>query len=176
MSESEQIEKLLRQFYAEQDKVRGYVFAATRNYHVTEEILQSVAIVVAQKAATFEADRPSMPWFMGIARNNILKWYRSNQREACNVSFDVLDNCIPHMDSFAMENLSSRQHALENCLKRLPRKQRHVIELRYIENHDCSQIAAQLGRSIQSIYGLLKRVKLELRKCVDIQLQKEEPA
>lgn len=176
MDESEQIEQLLLQFYAEQDRIRGYVFAGTRNYHATEEILQSVAIVVAQKAATYDAARPPFPWFMGIARNKILKWYSSGKREAGTVSFDVLDECIPHMQSFDSETLSNRQHALMQCMERLPEKQKKIVELRYLDNHDCSQVAAQLGRSVQSIYSLLKRLKLGLRKCIDVQLQSRGPA
>lgn len=174
MSESEQIEMLLRKFYSNQDQLRGYIFSAVRDYHATEEILQSIAIVVAQKAAAFDQDRPAIPWFMGIAKNKILQWHSLKGRESRNVSFETLDNCIPHMDSFSEDSVTQRQLALKNCIKRLPNKQKAILELRYMDNNNCSMIADKLGRSIQSIYSLLKRLKLELRKCVEFQLQKEE--
>jgi RNA polymerase sigma-70 factor (ECF subfamily) len=176
MDESTQIEQLLRQFYAEQDKIRGYVFASTRNYHATEEILQSIAIVVAQKATTYDSSKPPSPWFMGIARNKIHQWYSANKQKACTVSFDVLEQCLAHTDSFDSETLSNRQHALSHCIERLPAKQRQVVNLRYLENYDCTQVASQVGRSVQSIYSLLKRLKLELRKCINIQLHGRETA
>lgn len=171
MTDAEHIEELLHKYYAEQDKLRGYVFAAVREYHATEEILQAVAIVVAQKAATFDLARPTTPWFMGIARNKILQWFRTKGRDANTISFDVLDDCIPHMHPFALPEISYRQHALNHCLNRLPAKQKKIIELRYIDQCDCPDIATQLGRSIQSIYSLLKRLKAELRKCVELRLQ-----
>lgn len=176
MDESKQIKILLRQFYAEQDRIRGYVFASTRNYHATEEILQSIAIVVAQKATTYDTAQPSFPWFMGIARNKIFQWYSANKRKSGTISFDVLDDCIGHMEPFESEMLSTRQHALAHCMQRLPERQRQVVELRYLNNCDCSQVAAQIGRSVQSVYSLLKRLKRELRKCIDIQLRGRETA
>lgn len=168
MTEQEKIETLLKEYYAQQDQFRGYVFSATRNYHATEEILQAIAIVVAQKASVFEMDKELTPWLMGIARNKIKKWYFDNGKQAKNIQFEVLEHCLEHhAKPFDHEEVSERQDALMQCLNHLPEKQKKILELRYVERKECAFVAEELGRSIQSIYSILKRVKIELKKCIE---------
>lgn len=174
MNESVQIENLMRQFYGNQGKLRGYVFSATRDYHATEDILQEIAIVVAKKASTYDPERPALPWFMGIARNQIQRFYRTKGKESINVSFDVIEECLPMFASYENEKISDRQVALKKCVDKLPEKQRRIMQMRYVEELDCSQISKMIGRSVQGIYGLLKRMKTGLRKCVEFQLQQPE--
>ncbi|MDF7826635.1 sigma-70 family RNA polymerase sigma factor [Pontiellaceae bacterium B12227] len=174
MSEAVQLESLLRRFYANQGKLRGYVFSATRDYHATEDILQEIAIVVAKKASVYDAARPALPWFMGIARNQIQRHYRAKGKEASNVSYELLEDFVPLFASYEKEEITERQVALKKCVEKLPQKQRHIMQMRYVEELDCSQISKTIGRSIQGIYGLLKRMKNGLRKCVEFQLQQPE--
>ena len=174
MSESVQIETLMRRFYASQGKLRGYVFSATRDYHATEDILQEIAIVVAKKASVYDKERPALPWFMGIARNQIHRFYRTRGKESVNVSFELLEDCMPCFSSYENENISERQAALRKCVDRLPEKQRRIMQMRYVEELDCSQISKTIDRSVQGIYGLLKRMKAGLRKCVEFQLRQPE--
>lgn len=174
MSESVQIETLMRRFYSSQGQLRGYVFSATRDYHATEDILQEIAIVVAKKASVYDAERPALPWFMGIARNQIQRFYRTRGKESVNVSFDLLEDCMPFFAAYENEKISDRQVALKKCVDRMPDKQRRIMQMRYVEELDCSQISKTIGRSVQGIYGLLKRMKTGLRKCVEYQLQQPE--
>ena len=44
----------------------------------------------------------------------------------------------------------------------------------YLEGMGCQRIAEELGRPIQGIYSLLKRLKTELRHCVEYRMKKEE--
>ncbi len=174
MEAHEKIERLLRQFYASQPQLRAFVFASTRNYHATEEILQDVAIVVAQKAAGFDEERPLHPWLLGIARNKILKWREAQGREAATLRFDTIAECLPHARLFEPQGISRRQQALNLCLGKLPARQRRIVELRYGQGMDCSRIAGDLHHSVQSIYALLKRLKNALRHCVEEQLEHQE--
>lgn len=167
---TEQHEMLLRQFYIEQGKLRGYIFSSTRDYHATEDILQEVSIAIVKDAGTFDTSRPPLPWFMGIARNQIYRFYRKKARDSNNVSFEAIGDCLPYFETFGTEPASSSHLALKRCMSRLPGKQQKVVELRYMDDMNCTQIANALGRSVQSIYSLLKRMKKELRKCVEYQL------
>ena len=174
LANEDKTEKLLRQFYAQQNKLRGYVFSATRNYHATEEILQSTAIVVAQKSGKFDFNKEPVPWFIGIAKNYILKYYRSQgQASSRNVSLELLEECLPDYTSFDTNSVSARREALTICIKKLPTRQKQVIQLRYLEDMGCQGIAEELNRPVQGIYSLLKRLKLELRKCVETRIKQE---
>ncbi len=172
--DQDKLERMMRAFYAHQDKLRAYTFAAVRDFHATEEILQDVAIVVAQKAEEFDESGTIEFWVLGIARNKILKWHKRRGREARNIAFDVISECLPHARSFESDYVAERRQALQNCLSHLPDRQKKIVELRYVDDQDCPYIAEVLGRSIQSIYSLLKRIKTELRNCVEQQLRSQE--
>ncbi|WP_169305306.1 sigma-70 family RNA polymerase sigma factor [Coraliomargarita akajimensis] len=176
MPEEDPTEWLLRQFYAQQGKLRGYVYSATRDYHATEEILQSTAIVVAQKAASFDRTRAESPWFIGIAKKHIQKWYSQQGRKPQAVSLDSLEHCLPDYEVFETDHIADRRLALKSCIACLPEKQKAIVGLRYEDNCDCSEIADRLDRTVQSVYALLKRLKQELRKCVELRLKKGELA
>lgn len=169
-----QLEALMRQYYAAQDRLRGYVFSATRDYHATEDILQEVAIAVATQASSFDPERPAQPWFIGIARNQLLRWFREQGGRGLAVSIDVLEGCLPEYAAFSEPALSSRQVALKRCLGRLPGGQRRIIRLRYEDGLNCNQIASRVNRSIQSIYATLKRVKRALKECIEARIMQGE--
>lgn len=174
MTDSEKIENLLTVFYENHGNLRGYVFASTRSYHGSEEVLQSVAIKIAQAGAAFDADRPALPWIMGITKNQIKQWYQKNRRDARHISFEVIDEYLPKLAVFSAEQMTPRREALDSCMQNLPANQRWIVELKYVDNFNCTQIAGTLGKSVQSIYSLLKRLKAELRKCIEFKLQRPE--
>jgi len=160
----------MRSYFAEQGRLRGYVFTATRDYHVTDDILQEIAIVIATKGQLFDPTQPPLPWLMGVAKNQVRRWYRESGRAAKNIDIELLDNCVSAMAVFDGEAVSSRQVALRKCLDSLPKGQRQILQSRYEGGLACEQIAARASRSVQSIYALLKRLKLALRQCVDSQV------
>ncbi|MFC7336038.1 sigma-70 family RNA polymerase sigma factor [Haloferula chungangensis] len=171
MTDAKKLEKLLREFYAEHEMLRGYVFAAIRDYHSTEDILQEMAIVIATKASGFDFSQPSGPWFVGVAKRLILRWFQSKGRKAVHVSFDVLDEAFSNKLVTQVNEEPDRVLALRSCLRKLPEDQRRIMDLRYGDGVDCESIAATLSRSVQSIYASIKRAKEGLRICVSNQLK-----
>jgi RNA polymerase sigma-70 factor (ECF subfamily) len=171
MTDSEKLEKLLREFYAEQTMLKGYVYAAIRDFHATEDIMQEMAIVIAQKAAGFDFERPAVPWFVGVAKNQVLRWFQSKGRKPVHVSFDLLNEAIAQQPEFESAAMAAREAALGYCVVKLPQRQQRIIRLRYVDGHSCDAIAETLHQSVQSIYALLKRTKSALRECVELRLK-----
>lgn len=172
MTESEQIEKLLREYYSQQGMLKGYIYSVIRDYHATDDILQEIAIVVAQKAATFDFDRPTRPWFMGIAKKQIQRWFRAKGKRQVHVSFDLLEDFICENENFTTDAMTSRETALKKCVSKLPAKQKNILNLRYADGMNCEEIAGVVHRSVQGIYAVLKRLKGSLRTCVEFQLER----
>jgi len=175
MAETNIVEDLLREYYANQRQVYGYIYSGVRDYHATQDIFQEVAIAITRKADRYDPARPALPWFFGIAHFEILNWLRARGKQPAHVSFDVLDECFGEMDpSFAVTaDLSLREQALKTCIEGLPEKQRSIIDLRYSKKQSCDRIATSVNQSIQSIYAVIKRLKVALRDCVSTRLEQE---
>jgi RNA polymerase sigma factor (sigma-70 family) len=72
---------------------------------------------------------------------------------------------------------SSLRAALLACLEHLPAQSRRLILLRYGDaTASAEELAAQFGRSVQSIYSQVKRIKATLRACVERRLAVEGPS
>lgn len=175
MAETNPVEGLLREYYARQRAICGYIYSATRDYHATQDIFQEVAITITRKAETYDPSRPPLPWFFGIARYEILSWLRARGKKPTHVSFDILEECFGEEDRphAGTSEVSVREQALKSCIEKLPPKQRSIIDLRYSERLSCDRIAESVNQSIQSVYAIIKRLKLSLRDCVSTRLEQE---
>ena len=53
--------------------------------------------------------------------------------------------------------------AKQNCR----RKQNPLLRWRFVDKLSCEEIAAQLGRTVQAVYAMIKRSRQTLRDCVE---------
>jgi hypothetical protein len=83
--------------------------------------------------------------------------------------YDVLDNAA----SVAIESLDSRLEDLGGCYDKLPMDDRHLIDARFRSGVTVEAIAAELARSIHSVYRSLRRIYKTLFDCVQHQQERE---
>jgi RNA polymerase sigma-70 factor (ECF subfamily) len=65
------------------------------------------------------------------------------------------------------------QQALLGCMKKLNKRPRHVVNLRYMRDMSVGEIAQRLGMSNTAVYVMLHRVKDVLAECVQRKLNIE---
>jgi RNA polymerase sigma-70 factor (ECF subfamily) len=63
--------------------------------------------------------------------------------------------------------------ALESCLQKLPEDRRKLVLGCYVPGVSIKDIAARTGRSEDGLYQLLRRIRLELQRCVEAILKME---
>lgn len=169
-------DELLRLFFAERPALEAYLLAATRDYHLTEDLLQEVAIVLVRKAEEYDTSRPFGPWARGIARRELASYLRARADEAAVLDPETLEVCAPAFETVWLgEHTEARKAALAECVETVSDGGRKVLELRYHERLSCPEIARALGRTVQAVYGILKRVKNALRECVEARLGEARP-
>ncbi len=72
--------ELARLWVQSQSVISAYITANVIDAHHAEDLVQEVAQVVAEKFMTFDRSRSFLSWALGIARNRVLKYYRSRER------------------------------------------------------------------------------------------------
>ena len=65
--DQENTEKLARLWTESQSVVASYIFSLVRDFHLAEDILQQVAVVLVREFEKYDPSRPFLPWTMGIA-------------------------------------------------------------------------------------------------------------
>jgi RNA polymerase sigma-70 factor (ECF subfamily) len=152
----------------------GYIYACVRNHADAEDILQNVSVAVTESFDRLQDEAGFLPWAREIARRRVLAHRRTAQREQ---PFDpeLLSRLAEASDRVEQEcPASSHRTALLSCLEGLPPRSRRLISLRYEGSvKGMSDLAAQFGRTVQSIYAQVKRIKTRLRDCVKRRLALE---
>jgi RNA polymerase sigma-70 factor, ECF subfamily len=149
----------------------AFIFAAVREYHAAEEIMQNVSVVICDKALEYKAGTNFRAWAREIARRQILQFGRQNRRGPSALSPIEIDHLAAAFDEAEKEGLlQDRVEALRQCLETLSKRVRDLVRLRYEERLTLDQMADHLASNPESVRKALYRGRIALRKCIDRRL------
>lgn len=151
---------------AAQPVVAGFIASLVRDHHAAEDLLQKTASALVAKFDDYEADRPFVPWAIGVARFEVLNYLRQTQRDPHQFATDTLD-AVADAYSEIRDDLSDRKSALTACMDALPERSRSLMNLRYVEGLTPSQIAARTDMNPNQARVTLHRIRASLRECIE---------
>jgi RNA polymerase sigma-70 factor, ECF subfamily len=168
-SPANSVRELARLWVQSQPAISAYISANVMDAHHAEDLVQEVAQVVAEKFATFDPNRSFLSWALGIARNRLLKYYRTRARDRLVLSEAALERIGAALERVEHE-AEDRRTALRHCLQQVAGRRREVLEMRYGQNIRVNEIADQCGMSASAVSVMLYRVRAALYDCVRVQL------
>ena len=164
-------DEFLRLFSRYSRRIYGFILTLVLRHADAEEIFQDTCLVLWKKFGTYDPQGSFYGWACRIAYLEILQRRRKYQRlqilseEALAI---LADKALAHAD-----DLDDRQVALEECLQKLARQDRTLIEQRYHQRLTPKEIAQAGARSVYSVYRALARIHTTLMNCVQLQLARE---
>ena len=165
-------EEFLGLFSRNQSRVQAYVRSLVPNPANGEDVFQATSLVLWRSFATYDRDKDFLPWALGVARHQVLMFWRTKRRDRHIFSETLLatlaDDAIAHADA-----ASDRQRALDACVEGLPPRQRELIRMFYGDNSSADTIAASWGRTVHAVYKALKVMRKSLLECVKQRLAAE---
>jgi len=145
--------------------VSAYVRVMVLNYHDSQDIIQNIAVVFAEKIAGLDPARDIVPWVLTVARYEIANYFRSKGRET-----ELLDERIMQRMETAYHSLHGEadkiKKSLHECMQKLNSRPRYILELRYFRDMKITDISKRLGISTNAVYITLCRTRDALAKCV----------
>jgi len=129
-----------------------------------EDLVQDILLSLHSVRATYNSQRPFMPWLLAITRNRIAdgarRYARTNSRE---VNADCLDV------TFVSENANTTaevfgERDLRNAIEGLPAAQRTAVEMLKLREMSLKEAAAASGMSIGALKVAAHRAVIALRK------------
>jgi RNA polymerase sigma-70 factor (ECF subfamily) len=166
--QGDQVE-LVRLLSRHQRAIYAYAHSILHDFHLTEDVYQEVAVIVAGAWPEIPPEKALKPWLMEITRRKALETRRKSRRLARVLPSDVLDQVETEFAREPVEE-DGRQDlrdSLAACMAKLGELGRKVVQARYGAGLSCQDIAAKLSKSVQSIYAILKRSRLSLTECVE---------
>lgn len=149
--------------------VAAYINSNVFDSHSAEDIIQETAIAAAQNFMQFDNQKPFTPWVLGIAKNQVLKYYRTKSKEDHLLSEQALTICSEAFERIE-DQLEARRDALKDCLKKVKGKSAKVLMMRYEADMHVKDIGKELSLSPSTISVMLFRVRSMLESCIRSQL------
>ena len=168
----ERTEEFLR-LLTEHDRMFSiYVTGLVQPLQDAQDILQEGKIVMWRHFGKFKSGTNFLAWGRKILLRQILAYRRKmKHRRHGQLNEDILVMLDAEMDSAMREKRwVEREQALRSCLRKLPPKQRELIEQRYRDEASIEKISRQTDKSETAVYQLLYRIRKILQDCVELTL------
>jgi RNA polymerase sigma-70 factor, ECF subfamily len=150
--------------------ITAYARAITGDALLAEDVYQEVGVILAQDPSRIPlAEDEVAVWLRSVTRRKALEIGRQARRMP-RLADDVIDLVGEQFEPGPSDGMSVLREAMVSCLSSLPQDQRRIVDGRYRDELTCEAIAEQVGRSVQGVYAVLKRVRVALQDCVERRL------
>jgi RNA polymerase sigma-70 factor (ECF subfamily) len=162
-----QHDQFMEYFVRSQDRIYAYIVTLLPNRTDAEEVFQQTSLILWKKWLEFDPARDFIRWACGIAYLEVRNAQRK-LRASGRVGFS--EQLLEQISEQRLESqplLEARQLALATCLERLKPDRRALLERCYAGKHSIKAIAEELGKTVNGLYLLLKRIRRGLFECIN---------
>ncbi len=158
-----------RLFLSNQVALRAFIFGLWPDPCEAEDVLQEVFLTITRKASAFTLGTNFLAWARMVARMEVLAARRRRGRQEARLDRRLSAETVAVLAEACPDGWGSeaRLSVLMDCLRKLAPKARELVRLRYFEERGPSQIALELGRSVNSVDVALSKTREKLRECMN---------
>ncbi|MCS7467633.1 sigma-70 family RNA polymerase sigma factor [Stieleria sp. ICT_E10.1] len=171
----DQHDEFMKLFLRSERAVLRYVMCLVPNSHDAREIVQNTAVALWKKFDQYDPAEPFTPWACRFALIEAKQFLKTEHRWHKFLDDETVKQLLSQREKMT-EELDERRIHLRNCFGNLTRKQRETVEWYYFHDHSVEQIATANRRSIDAVYKTLQRIRADLKRCVDRNMQMMEQA
>ncbi len=154
-----------RLFLQHSARLRAFLHALVLDRGAAEDLFQETFLTVTRKAEEFHSDGDFLAWARGIARLNVLEYFRKNSRQPRLIGEDMLE-ALAVAAGDSDDTWEERRSALAGCIQELAPRARQILEMRYAETPVSSpEIARRLAWTVGAVHVALTRARKFLREC-----------
>jgi RNA polymerase sigma-70 factor (ECF subfamily) len=169
MSERRSMESVAKYWTEAMPLVAAFLRANVSRMHDAQDLLQDVAVDVTRQFGSYDTGRSFNAWALGIARNKLKMYYREAATDRRVLGEVALARVAGALEEMGRES-SEIAEALHRCMERVDPRARRLLELRYVEDLSCPQIAGQMSASVSAVKVALHRLRGALLRCVEERL------
>jgi RNA polymerase sigma-70 factor, ECF subfamily len=167
----ERRDEVLRQLHRHQAMLSAVLFTLTEDWELVDEALQETAVYICGHWQEFQVGTNFGGWAIAIARFRLREVQRARRKHSRPLPKVVIAETAEDSEWAQYGDVSPRRKkALAECVESLPQHLKDIVQLRYISNKPCEQIAAALQRNVAAIYKMLSRTRTQLKTCVEHRL------
>jgi RNA polymerase sigma-70 factor (ECF subfamily) len=157
-----------------QGQLYGYVYALVQNSADADDLVQRTVLTLWRRFDQFEPDTDFAAWAWKTARYEVFNFLKTKNRSPLRFSDALVSQLANRAGSTDPDRgQADRAAALASCVEALPPTDRQLVLDRYQGDQQVQGLAAQLGRSTQSVSNSLARIRRALFQCIQRRLAQE---
>lgn len=169
--------QFLRLFLQNQYRLYAYILTLLPHRADADDVLQETSLTMWDK---FDASAPPaefLLWARRVAYHKVLDFYKKSNRASARLSQLFVERLAESAAAQCDElQLDARREALAGCMEKLPPRDRELLTRRFAEGATTQSTSEQLGRSVDSVYKALAKVRGVLMQCIQKSLTQEGQA
>lgn len=164
--------KFVQLLTAAQSQLYARICTLLANGGDARDVLQETNIALWQKVGDFDFSRSFEPWAMKFAHFQALAWRKRQSRDR--LVFDDATLDLLAQEFHGAYGAEDELRALDECLGKLPGKQRALVARRYQDAESVNAISASEGKPPNVVAAFLYRTRRALADCIRTVLGTEE--
>ena len=159
-------------FLENQPRIQSYIRSLLFQKADADDVMQETASVLWKKFDEFEKGTHFDRWAIRVAFHQVRKFRQKKARESKRLQFgdDVLD-LLHEAAPEVLDETEETAAALEGCLRKLPQKDRQLINWRYSPGATNRAVAKKIGKSESVVSRSLTKIYEALMRCIALQLK-----
>lgn len=157
-------EDFLRLYSLYQRQIYAFIGTYCRNPADIDEVLQETSIVLWNKFSEFRSDGEFLPWAFGIARLEVLRYFRT-RKDVFPFNEQIFD-ALTEQRNQEQDAFERRCEALQQCLSKLSQRDRALVEECYRSGVQIKEVADRMHRPVNAVYQSLSRIRRTLFECI----------
>lgn len=166
----------LRLFVKHEEALRAYARVLLPNWEAVHEVMQEASVVMWKKLEQLDSAEGFLPWAKVIVRFEALRLRREFSRDRHVFSEEVLQLLAQEAEAVPEDRWERERRALQHCLGKLAAHHRELVLASCGTSGNVVRIAEATGRTVNSLYKQLGRLRTSLSQCVKNTLATWGPA
>lgn len=168
-------DEIVRHITACQSALYAYVCSLLGCSAAAADVLQETNVILWQKAAEYDADRPFLPWAYRIAYFQVLAHRKRQSRDRLLFDDELLIAIAETMER-SDDRAEDELQALDGCISKLPPRQRELLDSKYARGDSLNSLADRLSKAPNAVAAELYRIRKLLLVCIRSRLAGEGAA
>jgi RNA polymerase sigma-70 factor, ECF subfamily len=162
--------RFLRLFVRHEQALRAYARVMVPNWDAVDEVIQEASVVMWRKLDLLDSPDNFLPWAKVIVRFEALRARRNFARDRLVFSEELLSMLADEASESDEDELVMEKAVLSRCFKKLSPANQELVLAPYAGSGRVKELAEQSGRSVNSLYKLLGRLRAKLQGCIESEI------
>lgn len=158
-------EQFVRQLTECQQNLYAYILSLVQDVDRAQDVLQETNLVLWRKAESEPQIMNFQAWAIEVSRYQVMAHLRDRGRDR-HLYQPALLELLADDAADRLDGIDDRRRALQNCLGKLTKSQRELIERRYARNQKVQEIAEAMRRPAGVVAQKFYRIRKSLLTCI----------